>query len=159
MFADVVLDRVLGKLRVLPHHDESAQSFPEILVRHPECGRLDHVGMSADEVFDLGREDVLAAGDDHLVVAAADVEQALGVEVAHIAGGHQAVDDLLSTATGVALEREAVADEDPPDLTPGHLIAVVVEDLYLDAPDHRADGGRVLRQILRAGDARERDFG
>jgi hypothetical protein len=79
-------------------------------------------GVPADEVLDLGGEHVLAAADDHLVVAAADVEQPVVVEVADVAGGHQSVDDLFAAAAGVALEREGVADEDPADLALGHLL-------------------------------------
>jgi hypothetical protein len=44
----------------------------------------------------LAREDVLAAGDDHLVVAAGDEQAAVLVEVADVARGHQAADDLLA---------------------------------------------------------------
>ncbi len=40
------------------------------------------------------------------------------VEAADVAGGHQAVDDVLAAAAGVALEEQRVADEDPPD-SPG----------------------------------------
>ena len=111
------------------------------------------------QILDFGGEDVLAAGHDHLVVAAADVEQALLVEVADVAGGHQPVDDLLVAAAGVALEREGVADEDPADLTLGHLLAVLVEELDLHALDDGPDGRRVVLEILRAGDGGERDLG
>ena len=44
------------------------------------------------------------------------------VEVTHVPGGQQAVDDLFATAAGVALEREGVADEDPADLALRHLL-------------------------------------
>ena len=65
-----------------------------------------------DRVLDLAREDVLAARDDHLVVAAVDEQAPLLVEVADVAGGHEAVDDRLAAAAGVAVEDELVADED-----------------------------------------------
>ena len=68
--------------------------------------------MVGEQVLDLAREDVLAAGDDHLVVAAVDEQAAARVEVADVAGRHQAVDDVLAAAAGVALEQHLVADED-----------------------------------------------
>ncbi|SLE43864.1 Uncharacterised protein [Mycobacteroides abscessus subsp. massiliense] len=37
------------------------------------------------------------------------------VEVADVATGHEAVDDLLVSAAGVAVERDRVTDEDAPD--------------------------------------------
>ena len=94
-------------------HDEGAQPVAPLLVLDAERGGLDDLGVPADQILDLGGEHVLAAGDDHLVVAAADVEQAVLVEVADVARRHQPVDDLLVAAAGVALEREGVADEDP----------------------------------------------
>ena len=42
--------------------------------------------MSTDEILDFGREHILSARDDHLVVATADVEQAVGVEVSDVTG-------------------------------------------------------------------------
>ena len=41
-----------------------------------------------------------------------DEQAALVVEVADVAGGHQAVDHVLRAAAGVALEQHLVADED-----------------------------------------------
>jgi hypothetical protein len=90
-----------------------------ILVLDTKCGGLDDVGVTADEVFHLCGEDVLSTGDDHLVVAAADVEQIVLVEVTDVARRHQPVDDLLVAAAGVALEREGVPDEDTADLALG----------------------------------------
>ena len=69
-----------------------------------------------EQVLDLAREDVLAARDDHLVVAAVDEQAPAVVEVADVAGGHQAADDVLAAAAGVALEEHLVADEDAPGL-------------------------------------------
>ena len=82
--------------------------------------------MVGEQVLDLAREDVLAAGDDHLVVAAVDEEAPVGVEVADVAAGEQAVDRLLAAAAGVALEGHLVADEDPADLARRHLAPLLV---------------------------------
>ena len=81
------------------------------------------------------------------------------IEVADITRRHQALDDLLVPATGVALERESVSDEDPPDLPLAHLVAVVVEEFDLHTPDDRTNRRRIDLQVLRSGDRGERDLG
>ena len=76
-------------------------------------------GVGEEQLLDLAREHVLAAGDDHLVVAAVDEEPPGGIEVADVAGREQAVDELLSAAAGVSLKRRERADEDPAGLALG----------------------------------------
>ncbi|GBD46221.1 hypothetical protein HRbin41_01043 [bacterium HR41] len=51
--------------------------------------------MHGERVLDLLREDVLAAGDDHLVVAPFDEQAPGGVEATDVAGGHEPVDHLF----------------------------------------------------------------
>ena len=87
--------------------------------------------MLAEQVLDLGREDVLAAGDDHLVVAALDEQPALLVEPAEVAAGHQIADPVLVLAAGVAGEEQRVADEDAADLALRHLLAVLSTSLIV----------------------------
>src|SRR5437660_599494 len=98
--------------------------------------------MPTDQVLNFGREDVLAAGDDHLVVAAADIQQTSFVEVTDVARGQHAVNDLLASTAGVSGERKSGAHKDPTDLSLRHLPAVVVENLDLDARDDRPGGRR-----------------
>ena len=97
-------------------HDEGLQPLAELLVLDPDHRHLDDRLVVGEQILDLAREDVLAAGDDHLVVAAVDEQPPLGVEVADVAAAEQAVDHLLAAAAGVALEGHLVADEDPPHL-------------------------------------------
>jgi hypothetical protein len=92
------------------------------------------------EVLDLAREDVLAARDDHLVVAPVDEQAPAGVEVPDVARRQQAAEVLLAAAAGVALEGHLVADEDPAGLALGDLVALFVEELD-DRPARRAPGG------------------
>jgi hypothetical protein len=68
--------------------------------------------MGHERVLHLLGEHVLAARDDHLVVAALDEEPAVLVEAPDVARGHQAVDAVLVAAARVALEQQRVADED-----------------------------------------------
>ena len=53
--------------------------------------RVGHAGMSDQDVLHLRRHHVLAAGDDHLVAAAGDLEEALLVDVPEVAGVQPAV--------------------------------------------------------------------
>jgi hypothetical protein len=57
-----------------------------------------HARQARDDVLDLAREDVLAAGDEHLVLAAVDEQAALRVEMSHVARRGQAVEDGLAAA-------------------------------------------------------------
>ena len=70
--------------------------------------------MPGQQVLDLSREHVLAAGDDHVVVAAVDEQPPVGVEVADVAGGHEPAAAVLVAAAGVALEQHLRAHEDAP---------------------------------------------
>ena len=65
---------------------EHAQPLAELLVRNADGRRLEHPGMQVQQILDLTREDVLAAGDDHLVIAPVDEQAPRGVEVADITG-------------------------------------------------------------------------
>ena len=72
---DIRLDRLFVDGRTLGLHHESTQPVPPLFVLHAKGGGLDHLWVAADEVLDLGGEDVLAAAHDHLVVAARYVQQ------------------------------------------------------------------------------------
>jgi hypothetical protein len=92
--------------------DDRLQALAELLVVDAEHRHLGDRLVAGEQVLDLAREHVLAARDDHVVVAAVDEQAALRVEVADVAGRHQAVDDVLAAAARVALELHLVADED-----------------------------------------------
>ena len=121
-------------------HDERPQALAELLVVDAEHRDLVDAVVVAEQVLDLAREDVLAARDDHLVVAAVDEQPPAAVEVADVAGRHQAVDDRLVAAARVAVEDQLVADEDPAGLALAHLLAVVVVELD-DRAERRAARG------------------
>src|ERR1700728_1323761 len=61
---DVFLDRVLVEIGVLAGDDERLQALAELVVGDADDGGLFDLGMVGEQVLDLAREDVLAAGDD-----------------------------------------------------------------------------------------------
>ena len=54
-------------------------------------GGLRHVGMALQHALDVGRINVLAAGDEHVVGAADEIMEAVGVAAEHVAGDVEAV--------------------------------------------------------------------
>ena len=121
-----------------PHHHERAQPLAELLVGHADHRDLLDALVVGQQVLDLAGEHVLAAADDHFVVAPLDEQAALGVEAAHVAGAHQPVDDLLAAAAGVALEDHLVADEDAAGLVPEGPLARCSSSSFTTVPS----GGR-----------------
>ena len=65
-------------------HDRMHLLAP-LVVGHPEDGRVHHVGMRVEHGLDLGRIDVHPAADDHVLLAVADVDEALLVDPRHVA--------------------------------------------------------------------------
>src|SRR4051794_34714250 len=154
-FLQVVLART-----VRPDDHESLEPLAELVVVDADRSHLDDRLVPRQAVLDLLREDVLATGDDHLVVAALDVEAAVLVETADVARRHQAVDDLLGlTTAGVALEQHAVADEDASGLPCRHVAAVGIEDLHDRRPGWLPGRGGCLPQVAGRRDRRIGDLG
>ena len=56
-----------------------------LVVGNAEDGRVHHVGMRVEHRLDLGRVDVHPAADDHVLLAVADVDEALVVDARHVA--------------------------------------------------------------------------
>src|SRR5690554_828624 len=75
-----------------PDDDGDHHLAPVIVGAAHDRGFLD-VGRLDQHVLDLGRIDVLAARDDHVLLAAVDPEEAVGVEVPDVAGVEPAVDE------------------------------------------------------------------
>ena len=70
-----------------PADHESGQPLTEFSVVDAHHRGLDDAGMVSEQVLDFQRENVLAAGDDHVVVAAVDEPQAGLVEMPSVASG------------------------------------------------------------------------
>ena len=95
-----------------------------------EHGHLEDRGMGGDGVLDVGGVDVVAAADDHVLAAAHDVEVAVRVEPAEVAGHQPAVHPGPGRGLGVAVVLAGPA-RDPhahlADLAGRHRRTVVVD--------------------------------
>ena len=72
-------------------HDDRLGRLAPPLVGHADDGDVGDAGMGHQHVLDLGRVHVLAAGHDHVLHPVVDVEVAVVVEVAGVAGAEPAV--------------------------------------------------------------------
>jgi hypothetical protein len=77
-----------------------ATSSPEALVGQAEDGRFVDRGVLVDRGLDLGRVDVLAGAQDHVLDAVLDVEVPVVVDVAQVAGSQPPVDEVSAVASG-----------------------------------------------------------
>ena len=153
------LEVVLGDLVAVAQHDERTQALAEVRVLDADHRGVGDRRVGDEQLLDLAREDVLAARDDHLVVAAVDEQAAGRVEVADVAGREQAVDDLLAAAAGVALERRERADEDAARL-PLRQLAPLSSRILMREPEQRlADRRRRGADVVGRRHRRERDLG
>src|SRR3954447_26340743 len=152
-------DLVLAQGGALAPDDDRLRPLAELLVRDAEARRLGDRLMAGEQLLDLGREDVLPARDDHVVVTAVDEQPSLRVEVTDVARRHQAVHLVLAAAARVAIELQLVADEDAarPALADG--LALLVVELHDRAAGRPARRARRLPQVPRGGDRRPRHLG
>src|SRR3954454_14535718 len=143
---DEVAHVVLAGVLTVLEHDRGADLLAHLLVGHRDHGGLGHGGVLVEDLLDLARIDVVAAADDHVLLAVDDEEVAVLVDAGHVARVEPAVvQDLLRgvVAVPVALHQVVAADRDLADLALAHLVAVLVDDLHLDALDRRPDGARL----------------
>ena len=73
--------------------DDGLDRLAPFLVGHADHRAVLHRGVRPDHLLDLARVHVEPAGDDHVLAAVGDVQVALGVLVADVAGAQPAVDD------------------------------------------------------------------
>src|ERR1700685_560358 len=116
--------------------------------------------MVIEQILNLERKDVLAARDDHVVVAAIDEPQAGFVEVPGVAGRQQTVDDLFVSAVGVTGEAQATGYEKGSDAAGfGDLAAILVVDRHLATDGWATDGAGRAPQFVWGGDSGDRNLG
>src|SRR6185503_20075427 len=80
-----------GRLLAGLHHHDRLHGLAPFVVGDADHGGFRDVRVIADRALDLGGVDVLAAGDDHVLDADVDIEVAVLIHVAGIAGAEPAV--------------------------------------------------------------------
>jgi hypothetical protein len=81
-------DVLLRRPRALAQDDDRLDRLAPALVGHGDHRAIGDRGMSEQRVLNLGRIDVLGAGDDHVLDPVDDVDIAVGVHPASISGVH-----------------------------------------------------------------------
>ena len=161
-FAGEVDDVGGGRLLAGLHHHDRLDRFAPFVVGDADHRDFGDIGVVADRALDFGGIDVLAAGDDHVLDAVVDVEVAVLVHVAGIAGAQPAV--AVERLGGrlrqvpVAHHVGAGAGGDLADLAGRQPLAVGVEDREFNAGQGlagRAHAVQPLDVIFR----RQRDDG
>ena len=124
---------------------------------HADDGGLGDVGVLVERGLDLGRVDVLAAADDHVLEAVDDVEVAVVVEPADVAGVEPAVGEGVGGRLGRGRSSRATTVGPFSQISPtspvGNGVAVGVGDADLD---HRRDR---LADALGLGDVGRAEVG
>ena len=96
-------------------HDERFDGLTPLGVGHTDDGGFGDGGVLDEGVFDLDRRDVLAAGDDDVLLAVGDGEVAVVVDPPAVTGVEPSVADDLGGVCGllpVAAEDGVAAGED-----------------------------------------------
>src|SRR6516225_6571530 len=79
------LDRVLGWIGAIPSHAEGHRRLAPLLARNADHGDIDHVRVLEQQHLDVGGIDVEAAGNDHVLLAVEQDDEAVLVDPAHVA--------------------------------------------------------------------------
>jgi hypothetical protein len=95
-----LLELVFADLRPLRLADQDHRHFPLDAVRYRHDRDLGDARMLQQHVLDLERIDVLAAGVEHVVGAALEIEEPLGIPFEDVAGLQPAVADALPFTSG-----------------------------------------------------------
>jgi hypothetical protein len=135
-----VRDQIVGA-DLCASDDEGLDRFAPLRIGHADHGRLGHRRMRAQRLLHFPRIDVLAAGDDHVLLAIGDEDEAMVIEDAKIAG----VKPTLAQHAGgrravvpVPGHRPRPADDDLADLAFGDVGAVVADDPHLTTEERLA---------------------
>src|SRR3954463_516679 len=106
----------LARSRVLARgeRDECLRYLAPLLVGHRDHGRFEHRGMADYRLLDLDGADVLAPGDDDVLLAIAQLDGAVGVAHAEVAAVEPASLEGLRGGIGIAeiAEHHHVASHD-----------------------------------------------
>src|SRR6201996_3381416 len=113
--------------------DDRVDPFAPGAVGDADHRHLGHGRVLGDDVLDLDRVHVLAAGDDHVLDPVDHVDVAALVHPAAVAGVHPARPDGFGGGPGLlpVAEHDVLAGRDDlPHRAPGHLDVAVVHDLH-----------------------------
>src|SRR6516165_10032051 len=147
-------DRLGGRwLSRFSHHDR-LHLFAPTLRWHADHGDLAHSGAASERVFDFSGIDVLPTGDNQILDAVVNIEVAIIVEIAGIAGAQPAIRYRLRgriLLTPVLLHEIVTAHGDFTDLTSRERPAAPVHHADLHTRPGLATGAqlRALRVITR----------
>src|SRR5262249_39435186 len=93
--AAVLDDVCLRSLRRRPEDHQGLDGLAPLLVRYTDDSHLLDGWVRADDLLDLARVDVGAAGDDHVFLAVSDVQVSVLVQVPDVPGMEPAVPERL----------------------------------------------------------------
>jgi hypothetical protein len=144
--ADALVDPVAqfvgGDRRTGAQEYRGDRRFAPFFVGDAEDGDFAHRRMAHGDFFDVARVDLDAAAVDHVLLAVDQVEVALVVGIAEVAGEQPAVADRLLGEVGAAVvaehQRRSAAD-DLADFARGGVAAVIADDAHLVEIRRRAD--------------------
>src|SRR6266851_8946496 len=155
---DVLRRRALARVQ----DNAGTRRFSPLLVGHAHHRHLEDLGMQHQHALDLGGIDVLAAADDHVVLAIDQMQEALLVEVAHVAAGLPLAVPNGGTRGRIAVvaeEGDGIGRVDLADLAGRQLAALTVEHGKLAAEGGAAHRAHAAHQVLVLAEAHPPGFG
>ena len=138
--------------------DDGVHPLAPLLVGHADHRGRGDGRVLGEHVLHLDRVHVLAAGDDHVLDPVGDVDEAVVVHVAAVAGVHPAAAQRLGGLLGpvpVAEHHVAAAAHDLADRAAGDLDVVGADDAHLGVR-HGAAGRAAARRVLVVGGRQQR---
>src|SRR5699024_3025283 len=139
-------------------HQDRHRDLAPLLVGPADHRDLDDVRMAGDRVLDLRAVDVLAAGDEHVLLTVHHVDEALGVHADQVPGVEPAAFERLGglvRLVPVARHHGGPPVHDLPDFARGDGFAEAVDDARADRRDdlaHRSELAQCVVPVHRAGD-------
>ena len=79
--------------RAFGQHDDRDRPLAPALIAQADDRDFAHLRQIVDDALDLGGGDVLAAGDDHVLLAVGQIQKAVCVEIADIAAAEPVAEE------------------------------------------------------------------
>ena len=139
--------------RAIRQHHDRDRPFAPALIGHADDGDLAHLRQFVDDPLDFGGGDILAAGNDHVLLAVGQIEKAVLVEIADVAATKPVAEECGRGLLGilpVAVRDLRAAQADFAVLAGRQAIAGIVADFDLDMGDRRGRSSRSFRSRGRA---------